>query len=44
LTLDEALFGSGLDLDGELIQLSAFTSEDGGRPAFGRITRPSARR
>ena len=40
----EQTIGSGLELDGELIQLSAFTSEDGGRRAFGRITRPSARR
>ena len=38
------VIGSGLELDGELIQLSAFTSEDGGRRAFGRIARPSARR
>ena len=36
--------GSGLELDGETIQLSAFTSEDGGARAFGRIARPSARR
>ena len=36
--------GSGLELDGELIQLSAFTSADGGRRAFGRIARPSRRR
>jgi hypothetical protein len=35
--------GSGLELEGELIQLSAFTSEDGGRRAFGRIARPSRR-
>ena len=35
--------GSGLELDGELIQLSAFRSEDGGRRAFGRIARPSRR-
>jgi hypothetical protein len=35
--------GSGLELDGELIQLSAFTSEDGGARAFGRIARPSRR-
>ena len=40
----EHAIGSGLELDGELLQLSAFTSEDGGRRAFGRITRPSARR
>jgi hypothetical protein len=36
--------GSGLELDGELIQLSAFTSENGGARAFGRISRPSRRR
>ena len=36
--------GSGLELDGETIQLSAFTSDDGGARAFGRIARPSARR
>lgn len=40
----ERVVGSGLELDGELLQLSAFTSEDGGRAAFGRIARPSARR
>jgi hypothetical protein len=38
------VIGSGLELDGETIQLSAFTSEDGGARAFGRIARPSARR
>jgi hypothetical protein len=38
------VLGSGLELDGELIQLSAFTREGsaGGRP--GRISRPSRRR
>ena len=36
--------GSGLELDGEVIQLSAFTSEDSGTRAFGRIARPSRRR
>ena len=40
----EHVIGSGLELDGELIQLSAFRSRDGGRRAFGRIARPSARR
>jgi hypothetical protein len=40
----ERVIGSGLELEGELIQLSAFTSEDGGRRAFGRIARPSRRR
>ena len=38
------LVGSGLELDGETIQLSAFTSGDGGARAFGRIARPSRRR
>ena len=38
------VIGSGRELDGELVQLSAFTSADGGRGAFGRIARPSARR
>ena len=38
------VIGSGLELDGETIQLSAFTSDDGGARAFGRIARPSARR
>ena len=40
----EHVIGSGLELDGELIQLSAFRSDDGGRRAFGRIARPSRRR
>jgi hypothetical protein len=40
----ENVIGSGLELDGEPIQLSAFTSRDGGRRAFGRIARPSSRR
>jgi len=40
----ESVIGSGLELEGELIQLSAFRSEDGGRRAFGRIARPSRRR
>ena len=39
----ERVLGSGLELDGEVIQLSAFASEDGGRRAFGRIARPSRR-
>ncbi|MDH4178370.1 MAG: hypothetical protein OEV72_12400, partial [Thermoleophilia bacterium] len=39
----ERLVGSGLELDGELLQLSAFTSEDAGARAFGRIARPSKR-
>lgn len=41
---DVGVIGSGLEFDGELIQLSAFTSEDGGARAFGRIARPSRRR
>ena len=40
----QQVVGSGLELAGELIQLSAFTSEDGGARAFGRIARPSTRR
>jgi hypothetical protein len=39
----ERVLGSGLELDGELIQLSAFRSDGGGRRAFGRIARPSRR-
>lgn len=38
------VIGSGLELEGERIQLSAFTSSDAGRRAFGRIARPSRRR
>jgi hypothetical protein len=38
------VIGSGLALDAETIQLSAFTSDDGGERAFGRIARPSRRR
>ena len=38
------VIGSGLELDGELIQLSAFTSNDAAGRAFGRIARPSVRR
>jgi hypothetical protein len=40
----QGVIGSGLELDGEMVQLSAFTSESGGRRAFGRIVRPSVRR
>jgi len=40
----ERVIGSGLELEDEVIQLSAFRSEDGGRRAFGRIARPSSRR
>ena len=39
----QRVISSGLELDGELIQLSAFRSDDGGRRAFGRIVRPSRR-
>ena len=39
----ERLVGSGLELEGETIQLSAFRSDDGGLRAFGRIARPSRR-
>jgi hypothetical protein len=38
------VIGSGLELDSERIQLSAFTSSDDGQRAFGRIARPSRRR
>jgi hypothetical protein len=34
------VIGSGLELAGEVIQLSAFRSDDGGRRAFGRIAPP----
>lgn len=37
------LIGSGLELEGELLQLSAFRSEDGRAAAVGRIARPSGR-
>jgi hypothetical protein len=40
----QLLVGSGIELEGELIQLSAFTSRDGGGRSFGRIARPSRRR
>jgi hypothetical protein len=40
----EGVIGSGLELDDELIQLSAFTSDDMGERAFGRIAQPSRRR
>ena len=40
----ETVIGSGLTLEDETIQLSAFTSEDGASRAFGRIARPSRRR
>jgi hypothetical protein len=39
-----SVIGSGLELDSELLQLSAFTSEGGGDQAFGRISAPSRRR
>lgn len=38
------VIGSGLALEGELLQLCAFTSDDSGARAFGRIARPSLRR
>ena len=38
------VIGSGLELDDELLQLSAFTSAGGAERAFGRIARPSRRR
>ncbi len=38
------VIGSGLELDGELLQLAAFTSDGGAQRAFGRIARPSRRR
>ena len=38
------VIGSGLELDDETIQVSAFTSDDAGERAFGRIARPSRRR
>ena len=38
------VIGSGLELDGERIQLSAFTSDGGADRAFGRIAQPSRRR
>jgi hypothetical protein len=37
------VLGSGLEVDGETIQLSAFTSEGEGRRVVGRIARPSRR-
>jgi len=38
-----AVIGSGLELDGELLQLTVFRSDGGGQRAFGRIARPSRR-
>ena len=38
-----SVVGSGLELEGELLQLSAFTSGERGERAFGRIARPSRR-
>jgi hypothetical protein len=40
----DGVIGSGLELDGELIPLSAFTCDAAGERAFGRIARPSRRR
>lgn len=41
---DEHILGSGLELDGELLQLSAFTRDGSTRSRIGRISRPSRRR
>jgi hypothetical protein len=38
------VIGSGLAVDGELLQVSAFTTDGGAERSFGRIARPSARR
>jgi hypothetical protein len=38
------VIGSGLELDGELLPLSAYTSDGAADTAFGRINRPSRRR
>jgi hypothetical protein len=38
------VIGSGLEVDGELLQLSAFTTHGGAERAFGRIARPHRRR
>jgi hypothetical protein len=38
------VIGSGLELDDELLQVSAFTSDGTGARGFGRIARPSRRR
>jgi hypothetical protein len=40
----DAVIGSGLELDGELLQLCAFRSENGHRNSIRRIARPSRRR
>ena len=40
----ERVIGSGLELEGELLQLSAFTTDGRAERAFGRIARPSRRR
>jgi hypothetical protein len=40
----EGVIGSGLELDDELLQVSAFTSDGTGARGFGRIARPSRRR
>lgn len=40
----DGVIGSGLELDSETLQLSAFTSDDAGARAFGRIAQPSRRR
>ena len=38
-----SVVGSGLELEGELIQLSAFRNENGDHRPLGRIARPSRR-
>lgn len=40
----ERILGSGLELDGELLQLSAFTRDGSTSSRMGRISRPSRRR
>jgi hypothetical protein len=40
----EAILGSGLELDGELLQLSTFSSASRDNRRLGRISRPSRRR
>ena len=39
----EDVIGSGLELEGEVIQLSAFRADERPRRAHGRIVRPSRR-
>jgi hypothetical protein len=40
----DRIIGAGLELGGELLQLSAFTTDGGAERALGRIARPSRRR